>query len=89
MAEEAAEQAKKKLKEKTKHDAFKSFLKAPIVNEVPKISTTNLLLSSPTSESKNIANLVKLKQLYEKYENLVDKKMIENILKEKKYNFFR
>ena len=82
MAEQAAEQNKRS-RDKTKQDAFKSLSKPPIINEIPKLSATSSL-NSPTSESKNIANLVKLRQLYEKYENFVDKKMIENILKEKK-----
>lgn len=82
MAEQAAEQHKR-LKEKSKQDIHKSLSKTQVVNKIPKLSTATLL-NSPTSESKNIANLVKLKQLCEKYENFVDKKMIENILIEKK-----
>ena len=79
MAEQAAEQTRKN-RDKSRQENFKSFTKIQATNEPPKLNTT----STQQPESKNIANLVKLKQLYEKYDTLVDKKMIEHILKDKK-----
>lgn len=83
MAEQAAEQSKR-FKERKKAETAKDFIKTQI--ETPKFNTQPIQQIPIVDESKQIGNLVKLKQLFEKYENFVDKKMIENILKDKKYN---
>ena len=82
MAEQAAEQ-NKRAKEKTRPDNLKHISRTS--NEAPKFNIPLINFNSnQNSETKNIANLVKLKQLHEKYETFVDKKMIEKILKDKK-----
>lgn len=83
MAEQAAEQTKR-VKERKKIDPGKEFFKTHI--EPPNFTIQPNPQMPITAESKHIGNLVKLKQLYEKYESFVDKKMLENILKDKKYN---
>ena len=77
MAEQAAEQ-NKRFSERKKNDTGS-------MNEASKFAiSSNPQVTNSITDSKNVGNLVKLKQLYEKYENFVDKKMLEKILKEKK-----
>ena len=40
--------------------------------------------TTPNSSTQNMASLVKIQHLYEKYENIVDKKMIDQIFKDHK-----
>ena len=80
MAEQAAE-----LRLKKKENSFNGVE----MNHVKKenfLSQSNFITEPnyPANDQKNIANLLKLQQLNEKYVNLVDKNLLKDILKANK-----
>ena len=89
MAEEMAEQKRKERiingfnKKSEKNLSF--FESITLKKTLEKSSNhVNKPKNNNGNESEYIANRIKLKHLFETYENLVDKKMIEEIFREKK-----
>lgn len=86
MAEELAEQQKKdKLgKQNTNGREAKFQFNVDFFSKRANMQNS---LTKTHNQSEYIANRIKLKYLYETYENLVDKKMLEEIFKQKKLFF--
>ncbi len=83
MAEQMAEENQRERFKKQRNTKPKNSASCDQMSMPKKTETISTGLYSTTKdESKHMANVVKLRHLYEKYENLVDRQMLEKILKD-------